>query len=314
MLHYYQQVNDGRSHGFVYSLGDRGFFAEITTVARAMIYAWKHELRMLLDSRDFSYRYRDGWNDYFEPFCPEPWDVSATTIGEWMRFTRTGDRRPFQRFLAFQPETLHFGTLELRGFQNIMRHFMRLLFRLRAECQVEIDRLRRPLSLPSDYVAIHVRRGDKVGDEDVFHPACRYLDALDPIGDSPIFVMTDDYQAVVDVREELEARGLANRVVSLCREEHTGFDVWALREGKTFAGGDQVLETETARRRYVLEETTRLLAETVISKGAQQFVSTFRSNVGKSVWFLHDEPDRCVLLGDATREPPQSLAPPSGVG
>lgn len=310
MLRHFQECNASRSRCFAYSLGDRGFFAEITSVARALIYAWARGRRMLLDSRDFAYRYRHGWSDYFEPFCAEPWDVDPTTIEEWIRFTRTGDREPFERLRRFQPATLRFASLELGPFQSIMRHFMRMIFRLTEECREEIERLRRPLSLPAEYAAVHIRRGDKVGDEDVFYPTSRYLEALGPLGDAPLFVMTDDHRSVVEVREELEARGLANRVSTLSRDEHTGFDVWALRAGKTFAGGGRLFDDQRAHRRYVFEETIRLLAETVIATGAARFVSTFESNVGRSVWYLHDDPDCCVLLTADSRDTRQFGAKP----
>ena len=49
-------------------------------------------------------------------------------------------------------------------------------------------------------------------------------------------------------------------------------------------------------RRYVYEETTRLLAEISIAAGSERFVSSFRSNVGKTIRWLHPRPEACKLM------------------
>jgi hypothetical protein len=296
LLRYYRAVNEAHEDCVAYDLGGRGFFAEVTTVARAMIYAWVHQRQLVLDSSDFAYRTRDGWTDYFRPFCKEVSEVVPKRICERFRFEMQGDRSPFQKLRGFDPERLRFGTLELAGMQPLLRHFMRLIFRLSDESQRQVDRFRQSLDLTGSYVAIHVRRGDKVGDEDVFYPVELYFEDLGRFRDETVFVMSDDYRAVIEVGEYLESHGRANRVATLCRPTHTGFSVHKLRRRESFAGDDRGMEGEEDYRQYVFEETNRLLAETLIAASASRFVSTFGSNVGKTVWYVHDEPDECRLL------------------
>jgi len=73
--------NEQHKKYFVFHLGTRGFFAEITTVARAAIYAHAHGLQFVLRNELFGYRYKLGWGDYYEPFCAEfePW-MEADTV------------------------------------------------------------------------------------------------------------------------------------------------------------------------------------------------------------------------------------------
>jgi hypothetical protein len=295
-LRYYRAVNEAQEGCVVYHLGDRGFFAEVTTVARAMIYGWAQGLQLVLDSSEFAYRFRDGWRDYFQEFCRDASEVGADRIRERFRFKLTGDRSHFTKLRAFEPKSFRFGTLEILGVQQQIRHFMRLLFRLSYDSERQVERLRKSLGLPASYVAIHIRRGDKVGDEDIHYPVELYFEQLGNIGNDMIFVMSDDYGSVAEVGEYLAARGGANLVKTLCRREHSGFDVWKLRAGESFAGGSQAFDGEEMYRRYVWEETNRLLAETVIAAAAKRFVSTFRSNVGKTVSYLHGEPEECRLL------------------
>jgi hypothetical protein len=49
-------------------------------------------------------------------------------------------------------------------------------------------------------------------------------------------------------------------------------------------------------RTQIGSDTVRLLAQTVIAAGSECFVGTFRSNVSRSIWYLHDRPSSCVLM------------------
>jgi len=296
LLRYYRAVNEAHSDCVTYVLGDRGFFAELTSVARAMIYAWTQGKQLVLDSGDFAYRYRDGWADYFEPFCADASQVAPERIRDRFCFTRTGDRSHFDKLRAFDPGHIRFGTLEIEGMQPLIRHFMRLIFRPSYDSQQQVRRLGERLQLPDGYVAVHIRRGDKVGDEDIRYPVEAYFEQLDELAQEAIFVMSDDYGTVDEVRQHLESQGRTNLVATLCRREHTGFDIWKLRAAESFAGGARHFEGEEAYRRYVWVEASRLLAETLIATRARRFVSTFGSNVGKAVWYLHDDPDACRLI------------------
>jgi len=296
LLRYYRAVNESFPECISYVVGDRGFFAEVTSIARAMSYAWCARKQFVLESGDFAYRFRDGWTDYFEPFCADVAEVDEARVSESFRFDRR--RRPGNlKKLHANPGVVRFGTHQLQGMFPAIRHFVRLIFRLSYDAERETRRLREQLGMPGKYVALHIRRGDKVGDEDVFYPVERYFDALDDFERSAVFVLSDDHRTVDEVRDYLASRRRGNRVFSLCRPEHTGFDVWKLRAGDRFAGDGQEFDDSESHRRYVFAETSRLLAETIVASRARQFVSTARSNVGISIAFLHDDPDVCRKIG-----------------
>ncbi len=302
-------VNQSHHDCLVYCLGDRGFFAEVSTVARAMIYAWANGLQLLLSSEEFAWKGQHGWTDYFEPFCHEPSEVDPARIKQHVAFTRTGDREPFNILRGYQPEELIFGHRRIIGFENILAFFVRMIFQPVEDCQSVIDTLSAQLGLPADYDALHIRRGDKVGDEDVHYPVEVYLNRLAPIpAGRTLFVMSDSYQAVEEIRDNLKQDRADVRVVTLVERQSTGFDVWGLRRGEKFMGqsNDQSAGQGAhqnvdhghaqSQKDYILQQTQRLLAETVVAAGSSRFISTWLSNVGRTVCHLHPRQSQCQLL------------------
>jgi SAM-dependent methyltransferase len=296
----YSRVNESHRDCLVYSLGNRGFYAEISTVARAMIYAWCHDLQLVLDCEEFAWAHEKGWADYFEPFCPDHRSIDPERIKKRVAFKLSGNQKPFKELRSYMPEEFDFGNTRLQGFQSILAFFMKLIFRPVADCQAVIDELSASLNLPPEYDAIHIRRGDKVGDEDVYYPTDIYLDRLRPLGlGRTLFVMSDSYQAVEEVRDSLQERNSTARVVSLIEPQRTGFDVWKLRRGEKFIGEGGTEEDPELQRAYIRDQTYCLIAETAVAMNSSRFVSTWLSNVGRMVWYLHRQPEDCVLLQQA---------------
>ncbi len=297
-LRYYRAVNESWPEALVYHLGGRGFCAELTSVARAMAYAWHHGLQLVLDSSEFAYRYDRGWDDYFVPFCKDVSEVPPDRVREHFDFHR--NRKHFSGLRAFNPKEFRFGAHRFDELQGRLAHFTRLIFCIGDEAEREVDALRSDLGLRRDYVALHIRRGDKVGDEDIFYPVERYFEGLRGIGGlrkRPVFVLSDDYEAVVEVSEFLEKHGRPNPVRTLCRREHRGFSVKKLQAGEGFAGDRAGIESEAAFRRYAWDESVRLIAEISIAADASHFVTTAQSNVGLTIWYLHRDHERCARIG-----------------
>lgn len=306
LFEFYRKRTEGASGYLVYHLGNRGFYAEISTVARAMLYCFAKGRRLLLRADDFGYRYEKGWEDYFRPIGP-PCDTLPTEGDILHCFSdRRGGGELFDEVRAFMPEAFTIGPVTIRGAQEILRLFMLMAFRLAPEVEGRVRRLIADLELPLRYNAVHIRRGDKVGDEDIFYPAEAYVERLEE-GDAtlPVFVLSDDFEAVREFETTLEARIGGAAVITLCNESHQGFDIYALRDRtlvyqKGEGDGRQGTDGQ-AYRENIFEETVRLLAETLVAARAQRFVGTRISNIGWMVKTLHSDLERCALLDPGRR-------------
>lgn len=309
VLSEFEKRNRGYERMFVLHLGDRGFYAEVTTVYRAMAFALANELELVLDCSDFAYGVEQGWNDYFLPICREYEPAMEPHVAFHARYPLHAEPPAARRLLpfaekirSFRTEALELGFLTLRGYENVLKTLAAAAFRLSPRAAAAVDRRVEPLGLPGRYAAVHARRGDKVGDEDRYYPTALYLDRVPDLADCEgLFVMSDDHAFVGEIEEALRSRGLGVRVHTLCPPERRGFDIWKVRRGERYF--DEGAEAAPRTADYVFEETVQLLAETVVAARATSFVSTQLSNVGTLIRWLHPDPARCPELGHADLGP-----------
>ena len=302
LLDCYRQKNSQYEKYLVCHMGSLGFYAEITSIARAMIYAHQKKLRFVLHSKNFAYQYKNGWADYFEPIGEEYSPEMEPHVCEHYTFAKKGD--PFfspktrDTIRAFRVDTITVGDVTIHNMQEILTAFVKMLLRFNKKVKEDISLILNSLQLPEKYVTVHIRRGDKVGDEDIFYPTALYLQHLHTLdADTAVFVMSDDARTVQEVKDCLLYRGLKNAVYSLCEAKHRGFDIWKLRAKAYFFGSAQTtVNNDQEYAQYVYAETLRLLTETLIASHSHQFISTAHSNVAKTVRFLHSNSKACVLL------------------
>ena len=68
----YKIINESFENVMIYHIGvDAGFFTEYTYMLNAMLFCLQHKIQFKLYSDDANFRYKEGWTDYFMPFCEE---------------------------------------------------------------------------------------------------------------------------------------------------------------------------------------------------------------------------------------------------
>lgn len=68
----YLQLNQHTKKTLIFHLGhSAGFYSEINNMVFAIIYCIQHNICFKLYSSDANFREKDGWDDYFNPFCKE---------------------------------------------------------------------------------------------------------------------------------------------------------------------------------------------------------------------------------------------------
>lgn len=291
--------NESFDKYFVFHVGDRGFFAEITCVARAAIYAYCHNLQLVLYNNDFGFNYQKGWADYYLPFCKEYEPSMESKVEVYAEATR---KSKFMRELhAHRIDSLTIGSVTIQGFREIMSFFMLMLCRpiqkLANEAKKAIDQF----GLDGDFAAVHVRRGDKVGDEDEYYPIEIYIDSLKKMNGFglPLFVLSDDYQAIIEMKEAIGKIYPQIPIHSLCQPKNSGFDVWALRKGEythKHKESDKTHPSTNVIKQDTYENASTLVVETLIAAKSKIFVGTARSNVSYSIRALHEQPKQCFML------------------
>ncbi|MBT4519828.1 MAG: hypothetical protein HOC23_07465 [Halieaceae bacterium] len=297
----YQAANLQNKRYLVHEPGGRGFFAEFSTVAHAMVYAWTNNLQFVLDSSRWSFGIEQGWADYFIPIFPEYQSAMDDRVefrtSERVHPSVEGRHIHYHNVLFSRPARVAIGDHIVLGDHPINIHFLRMLFRYNGKIRRAIEAQINALELPDHYVALHLRRGDKVGDEDILYPTQAYLDHVsEAYRNLPVFAMSDDHAAINDVREALAGDGSGRALFSLTEKNQAGFNEQRLQRGAFFLQADSSPTSDTERSTYTNNEVIRLLAETVIAAQSQCFVGTYFSNVGKVIRDLHQLPNRVTLM------------------
>lgn len=306
-LQSYLERNQSFEKCVVYYLTKNGFFAEYHDLVMVMIWAWQKGYQFVLDSSRFLYGPDEGWCDYFEPFCRNADEINPTQVVKGFEFNPKG-RSTFntQILRSHRPESVYIGEVKLTGYDVILDFFKRMIFRLNGRCTSEVILLLNAIELPVNYLAVQIRRGDKIG-EDIYYPVDLYLSRLGNISDQDtIFVMTDDYRTVEEVQDWLEVRGLGTRMITLCEKRERGFNICDMREGKTFTRGLKP-HKETMGENSLIQHTDRLLAEMLITSGAGRLATTRISYLGMALRALRGKSENVSML---ERDDVASFSPP----
>jgi hypothetical protein len=278
----------------IWQLTDRGFGSEITTMLLAQLYCLDKGIEFSLCSRYWNAAHRQGWVDYFVPFCKE---ISAPGLNVSYLFKSGGGLNTLTRLRKKMLLALLTGKRILLNYDVWAEiwnaSFVERKFKLPAlgidgdcfaACQALLERawkfnqqtvtsveaIRKALGLGDDaYFTVHIRRGDKWHEAKPIEVR-NYMAKVEEINRSLIrkcFVMSDDYSVVTELRREYPQLD----IVSLCEPSECGHVQSAFN-----------LESAEARR----DSTLRLLAELDIAKDGAFFVGTFSSSLGRLVAIL----------------------------
>jgi hypothetical protein len=218
----YNVTNSSFHTPLIYHLGiDAGFFTEYMYMLHAMLFALHHGWQFRLYSADANFGVKEGWTDFFLPFCPED---RQPLHAAYNRHALPGLRTLIHRNPNLRPLSLlkwkakatvqssighlkahrlyhqsvkmnqdvHFRFEE--GYLKDFRQLTDLTWHFNAETEQVARQLTESLQLPADYLGCQLRGGDKVTEVSLTSP-----DALaDTLRRLPhhqhVFVLTDDYR------------------------------------------------------------------------------------------------------------------------
>jgi hypothetical protein len=182
---------------------------------------------------------RNGWTDYFEPFCGEvtapllerlnlhafPYariiPFTKYVVGFWLRLTS----RPMADYFAFD----NLGKFEKLGpplFEDnenyllARRDLIRILWKYNIETRREVAIIKQEVEVPNEYIGICVRRGDK-NTEHAYVGIDQYVAMINALhsGARTIFIATDDVLVVKEISKAMPN----HQFISLTESHASGY-------------------------------------------------------------------------------------------
>jgi len=280
----YNKLNNSFKKTLVFRVGiQAGLFSEINHMFLAVLFCLKNNIKFVLSSRENNFSYDKGWQDYFLPFCEESnakihlknnarsYQIKATInniiktklIRKALGINYlTQDIWPFIRDAKFQNETFDIPQLNISGnLLSALQVVVNNIWHYQPAIQYEINTKIDTLNLPSDYVGVHIRSGDKAT-EAKLSPVYDYINYIKSISSlKELFVLTDDYNIIKELKKDFTDYNFNY----LCEEDEKGFTEAAYNN-----------MNKEAKKTSVI----KLLIDTEVMYRSSVFVGTFSSNVG----------------------------------
>lgn len=289
-LEKYKQLNESFRRKLIHHFGTgNGFYSELNSLLFSTLFCLQNRLRLEIYSKDAPFTFGNGWNEYFESFCP---NFKNDFIGK--RISRDYNNNHNSNHICYLYKVLtkndilndiywycrtgwfehsHFEIPDL-GINGDIRQAMKVIipivYRFNKKYTFIINNFINKLELPERYISLHVRAGDKITERELITPQ-KYLEKAKSYSDCHnIFVATDDYR----IFEQLRDDNPDYTFYTSTSPEERGNDT-----EKLFASSNDII------RNNLIE----MFASVEVFLHSELFVGTFSSNPGLFVGMLIDE-------------------------
>jgi len=305
-LEHWQKRNTSFKPKCVFKIGDHcGFFSEYNNMVFAIHYCIVNKYKFILSSKWANFRYKNGWNDYFEPFCEEKnFILDYYYFNDRQRYNPIRKKEEYKGYLYFLlfgwiytlycffynirlftwnlddkyrkqsvKECFNIPELELHNtLSENCKAINNAIWRYNKITKEEIDKLIPVVDSP--YVSIHVRRGDK--NTEIAHTSLdKYISALEQQTTNRLcFVATDDYSVYNELCEQYPEW----HFFTITRPEEKGFNEYAYNGRNIIAKHNELIE---------------LFATIEIMAKSEWFVGTMSSNIGMYMYWRMPQ-GRCL--------------------
>jgi hypothetical protein len=178
-----------------------GFYSQLFFVLNHYIYCKKNSINFIINSDNWLFKYKDGWDDYFEPITLTFNPIIETKIVT--HSTNMGDYI-IQEYKNVIPEIYKYNQNTLNKIQNYVNKNNLI-----------------------NYDSIFIRRGDKLANESNLYNEIMYIDLL--LLKSPdcknLFIQTDDYNCFIKINNIIKEKSLNIKTYTLCNENQVGIVV-----------------------------------------------------------------------------------------
>jgi hypothetical protein len=247
----YDKLNNSFKKKLIFHVGiEAGFFSEYNNMVLAMLYCLDQKIAFSLYSQDANFKVKNGWTDYFLPFCEEVTDINHSIYNYRMPLQGKIDKGSFLSLLPQKIKRAYYfrnsprfdfftydlwnkfrsSEMKLKYFtipklnvegdlQSLCSMLINLTWQYNALTKKRVDDLIRSANLPKDYIGIHIRQGDKVKEFKAFDYAEYIIRAESLTEIRKAFVLTDDYTII----NHLRMRFSKWEFFTLCTEDEKGY-------------------------------------------------------------------------------------------
>lgn len=283
----YIKLNNSFKPLYTYNYTNRGtgFYSNYNNMILTMAYCLSKHVKYRLYTKGYKLFKGKGWDAVFQPLLPETTSVfhkyfngKIDYCGE-MNFKRrliqfmqysyeiiTGRFLTYSCFLycrTFVFYTKHFIIKELGfegGLRELCSELIDMTYCFNEEYKNKISDMISTIELPTNYIGMHIRRGDKDTEVDLYDTDI-YFELAEKLSDCRnVFILTDDY-----------------RVIELVKEKYPSWNVSTL----TFPyERGFVLKSSTADADRADKELVKVFASLEVISKALHFIGTVSTNPG----------------------------------
>lgn len=281
----------------VYCLTNRGLYSELSNLALARLYASFYRLEFVVNTRMWNARIRHGLSDYFIPTIEETnslftaQDNICTKKSPRIReiYYRTANFFMYYflhflnlLFLVFHPDTIlakdvfssmcseeFIEKFDMDDFKVKFSSSFKSIYKYNKSTEDYIGNRKKQLHIPSPYMAVHIRRGDKITSREMDNIELSvYLDKIIEMSEyyNYLYVATDDCRIVDYFDKSLKNSGVF--VYSNLQNTQNGFVESEFNKKDVKAKKSDVLN---------------MLFDMDMLINSSYFIGTYSSNIGRIV-------------------------------
>ena len=277
----YKQMNESFKVKLIHHFGmGWGFFSELNSLLLTTLYCAQNHIRLELYSNDAKFCFGNGWEEYFEPFCPKfRNDFIGARINQGYYKFNPGNKYLYlykllsNNFISndvfwlcrsswFEKMTFNIPELEINGdIRQALNIIISIVYRFNKKYTDIINELSNTLKMPEHYISLHIRAGDKVQERDLITPQNYLEEAKKYSSCHNVFIATDDFR----IFESLRNNNPDYNFFTLTSEDEEGYN------NSSFM---------TSTDESIRSNLTELFASIQIILKSDLFIGTYSSNPG----------------------------------
>ena len=257
-----------------------GFYSQLFFVINHYIYCKKNNINFIINSDDWLFKYKDGWEDYFEPIKLTFNPIIDIKI---VMHNKNMDNYTIQEYKNSIPEIYKYN-------QNTLN---------------KIQKYKNENNLTS-YDSIFIRRGDKLANESNLYNETLYLDLL--LKKNPecnnLFIQTDDYNCFIKINDIIKDKLLNIKTYTLCNKNQVGIVVTNNQKNEIIKSDknkdyldkikDQLINSKSVEdmdNNEKYEHTITMIMGIDICCNSNICICDYQSNVSRFIKLFHTNPN-----------------------